>query len=306
MTKVLVLAGGASNEREVSLRSGMAVTKALQKSGYEVDQYDPVVDERNLSAVAKQYDVVFPALHGAGGEDGTIQEELERLHIPYVGSGVKTSELCFDKWNYRELLASHQLPIAPGALVDNKTLANSPLITQPFVLKPPRGGSSIDTILVRDVTALPTGRIEETFSRYPQLLLEKLIVGTEITVGVVGDKALPVIEIIPPANGEFDYDNKYNGKSQELCPPQNVRENIQIIAQQLAEQIHHLCGCRDMSRTDIMIEADGSLTVLETNTIPGLTDQSLLPKAAEAAGVSMAQLCDSLVKTALRRQTATS
>jgi D-alanine-D-alanine ligase len=139
-------------------------------------------------------------------------------------------------------------------------------------------------------------------SIYHEMLLEELIEGQEITVGVVLDKALPVIEIIPPADGEFDYDNKYNGKTQELCPPEDISNVTQEKAQQIAEKIHLSLGVKDFSRTDIMVRAsDEKLFVLETNTIPGMTDQSLLPKAAAVAGLSMPQLCSELVEAALHR-----
>jgi D-alanine-D-alanine ligase len=134
------------------------------------------------------------------------------------------------------------------------------------------------------------------------MLLEELIEGVELTVGVLGDQALPVIEIIPPSDGEFDYENKYNGKSQELCPPRHVDQNIQKQAQEIAVHIHRSLGLRDMSRTDIIIRrSDNVLFTLETNTIPGMTDQSLLPKAAAVAGYSMPELCDTLVRRALQR-----
>jgi D-alanine-D-alanine ligase len=136
------------------------------------------------------------------------------------------------------------------------------------------------------------------------MLLEQLVEGVEIAVPVLDNHALPVIEIIPPSGGEFDYENKYNGASQELCPPQHVTQSVQHRAQQLAEKIHSLCGCRDYSRTDMIVRPDGSLTVLETNTIPGMTEQSLFPKAAAVAGLSMAELCTQLVELALSRRTA--
>lgn len=302
--RILVLSGGSSDEREVSLRSGKNVRRALVAAGYETSHYDPADSDISLQKAVEGCEAVFFALHGSGGEDGTTQAYLERLGVPYVGSGIYASELCFDKWNYRALLASHGLPIAAGELVDAENFRNSPLITRPFVLKPPKGGSSIDTILVRDVGNLPWERIELDFKKHRQLLLEELIEGTEITVGVVGTTSLTVIEIIPPANAEFDYENKYNGATQELCPPLHVSDDIQRQAQSLALRIHQLCDCKGMSRTDMMINNAGELIVLETNTIPGMTEQSLLPKAAQTDGISMPQLVDSLVKDALARATA--
>ncbi len=298
MIRVHVAYGGKSAEREVSLRSGTAVATALRQAGYEVRLLDTITaDIKDVAAG----DVVFPALHGAGGEDGSIQAELEAHGARYVGSGPAASHLCFDKWQYRQLLAAHNLPLAAGALVQADTYASHKLAQTGYVLKPITGGSSIDTYIVRDLTVTPKKQIADTFRRYPTMLLETLIEGIELTVGILGNEPLPVIEIIPPADGEFDYENKYNGRSQELCPPLHASEAVQQAVQKLALQAHQLAGCRDFSRTDIMADAAGKLYVLETNTIPGMTDQSLFPKMAQAAGISMPELCARLVELALNR-----
>lgn len=295
--KVLVLTGGDSNEREVSLRSGAAVAKALKQAGHQVESLDP--RDRPLASELKQnFDVAFPIIHGAGGEDGSLQQQLENIGLPYVGSGVAASKLCFDKWQWRKLVDEHQVKLAEGALVSYEEFKTSPLAKKPFVLKPTTSGSSVDTIIVRDAKNSPVEEINQVFNRHSKLLLEELIEGIEITVGVVGDQALPVIEIIPPQSGEFDYENKYNGASQELCPPKNVPPGIQVKAQELALNIHRLCGCVGLSRTDMIITPSGELLVLETNTLPGMTDASLLPKAAQEAGMDMSHLCDYLVKQA--------
>lgn len=295
MSNVTVLAGGNSNERDVSLRSGAAVAAALREKGHRVTMLDP---RDGLGALGKP-DVVFPALHGAGGEDGTIQAALETAGVPYIGSGVAASALCFDKWLYRQVLQSAGLPVAPGELVTADTLWRSPLSKQPFVLKPIQGGSTIDAHIVRDPINIDKKMIEASLRRYGVMLLETLIIGTEVTVGILGDKPLPSIEIIPPEGGDFDYDNKYNGKTQELCPPQHVSDALQKKAQKLALAAHQLTGCRHLSRTDLMINTAGKLFILETNTLPGMTNQSLLPKAATAAGLSFPELCDKLVRLAL-------
>jgi len=299
MTRIHVICGGDSSEREVSLRSGTAVTQALQKMGYEVSKLDLAVTALDEVVAC---DVVFPVLHGAGGEDGTFQRELEEHNTKYVGSDSMASALCFDKWRYREIVLGAGLPVAQGALVGIDTYQENELANGPYVLKPFNGGSSIDTYIVRDPLQAPHELIADTFSRYPSLLMEQLIVGTELTVGVLGDTALPIIEIIPPVDGEFDYENKYNGATQELCPPQNVSESVQKRAQELALQAHQLTHCRDFSRTDIMYEtATDKLYILETNTIPGMTDQSLFPKMARTAGIEMPELCQQLVEMALSR-----
>jgi len=301
MFTIVVLAGGTSPEREVSLRSGAAVARALEQYGHHVTVADPADDLDKLLPVLSKADVVFPALHGAGGEDGVLQAFLEAHHIAFVGSGSQASALCFDKARYTSLLQNKQIRTPATELVNQTGYQQSALSHRPFVLKPNDGGSSIDTFIVRNPATRDEAAIVAAFARYNQLLLQELIVGSEITVAVVGQESLPVIEIIPPSDQEFDYTNKYNGASQELCPPQHVAANLQTEASELAVRIHQLTGCQDMSRTDLMIDSDSQLYVLETNTIPGLTDQSLLPKAAATAGYSMADLCQRLVNDALER-----
>jgi D-alanine-D-alanine ligase len=302
MVTVAVLAGGISEEREVSLRSGANVANALRARGYKVVECDPKNGPETLWPQLEHIDVAFPALHGRGGEDGSLQPQLEARHIVYVGSGIQASRLCFDKWRYAELLKTQDINCPQTELVNLGEFEASPLSQKPFVLKPNDGGSSIDTFIVREPTRFKFDEVRESFVRHPKMLLQELIEGIEITIGVLNEKPLPVIEIIPPANQEFDYTNKYNGASQELCPPQHVNQSVQAKTQTLALQIHRLTGCRDMSRTDMMIDRSGQLFVLETNTIPGLTEQSLLPKAAAAAGLAMPELVDRLVQAALKRR----
>lgn len=295
---ILVLAGGSSNERDVSLRSGAAVTAALREAGHICTEADPSQSDFSLAQAVDGIDVVFPALHGAGGEDGTLQAELEALNVRFVGSGSQASRICFDKWAYKQLLQTNGLPASQGVLVSADSM-NHPLFTHPYVLKPNNGGSSLDTQIVRAPNAETLQASRELLERYPQMLLEELVNGTEITVGVLNGTALPVIEIVPPQGKEFDYENKYNGASQELCPPQSVPEDIQQAAQALALKIHLLAGCRHFSRTDIIIDKNAGLHVLETNTIPGLTSQSLLPKMVAQAGMTMTVFTDKLVNQAL-------
>jgi D-alanine-D-alanine ligase len=305
-TKVLVLSGGNSDEREVSLRSGLAVAAALRQTGYDVATADPAGGFQSLLPDMKAADVVFPALHGSGGEDGELQGFLEQHDISFVGSDSRSSALCFDKAAYAELLQKNDILTPQTKLVTYDGYGTLEMARQPHVLKPNDGGSSIGTIIVRDVNRANLSAIRQVFERYKQLLLQPLITGSEVTVAVVGEDSLPVIEIIPPGDQEFDYTNKYNGASQELCPPKHVSQADQSKARNLAKHIHQLCGCRDMSRTDIIISEDDKLYILETNTIPGLTDQSLLPKAAAAAGIEMTDLCSRLVRAALSRSQAAS
>jgi D-alanine-D-alanine ligase len=256
------------------------------------------LDEQTL----KTADIVFPVLHGIGGEDGTLQAQLDKLGLPYVGTGAEASSLCFDKWRYKEVLDANAIPNPPGTLVTEAEFWQAPLRHKPYVLKPNDGGSSVDTVVKRgDKPEADEANLHDIFQRRKRMLLEALIEGQEITVAVLGNQSLPVIEIIPPPSGEFDYENKYNGQSQELCPPQHISPDVQSRAQELALQVHGMTGCLDFSRTDFMVDAEGNLFVLETNTIPGMTVQSLFPKAAAAAGYDMPTLCDELIKMAFAR-----
>ncbi len=303
MATVIVLAGGTSNEREISLRSGAAVMEALQQKNHQVKMLDPADGLDNLSDDLKKVDVIFPALHGEGGEDGILQHFLEDHGIKYVGPDSRASALCFDKVRYIELLESQGIVVPLTELVDFEEYRKSRLADKPFALKPNDGGSSIDTFIVRDLQKINNASIKEAFARHRKLLLQELVVGDEITVAMLGDEPLPAIEIVPPKGGEFDYENKYNGKTRELCPPEQVNQTAQKQAQVLAQRIHRLTGCRDMSRTDIIVTANNELYVLETNTIPGLTGESLLPKAAREAGYDMPTLCDKLIQMALEHNT---
>lgn len=294
--KVLVLSGGDSDERDVSIRSGKNVAIALRDAGYEVAAIDPkLVTGAELKKACTENDTVFIALHGMGGEDGSLQKKLDRWGVIYTGSGAASSKKCIDKAVMRRIARTANIAIAEGAYVTIDSFAKNKLITKPYVLKPIIGGSSIDTFVVRKPARAPIDDIEKALSKYGKMLLEELIDGVEITVGVLGKKSLPVIEIIPPHNQEFDYKNKYNGKTQELCPPQNVSEAIQKKAQAEAKKLHTLFACADMSRTDFIVRTDGSLILLDINTVPGLTEQSLLPKAAATAGITMPQLVTKLV-----------
>jgi D-alanine-D-alanine ligase len=295
MTKVIVLAGGTSDEREVSLRSGAAVAKALALADYQVATLDPADGLENLLPQLRQAAAVFPVLHGAGGEDGTVQKFLEDHKIKYVGSDRWASALCFNKAGYTELLAKHGVLVPATQLVSSGEFQTSSLREKAFVLKPNDGGSSIDTFIVRDPSIFESDAVKQAFATHKKMLLQELIEGTEITIAILTDKVLPVIEIIPPAGGEFDYENKYNGQTQELCPPKHVSKENQEKAQALTRKVHELTGCRDLSRTDMIVTKDNELYVLETNTIPGLTEESLVPKAAAQAGHSMLYVCTILL-----------
>lgn len=288
----LVLGGGISPEKEVSQRSAAAVTRALEELEHTVTQLDPAdVSIDQLLAVAEKTDGVFPVLHGLGGEDGSIQQHLEQAGIPYFGPSKASCDTTFDKAIFKKILEEHSLPTPRWNVITKYQLESEPLAKAPFVLKPISGGSSIDTFIVRsqDYDNAP---LLEALSRHDSMLIEELIQGHEITVGILDTTSLPVVEIIPPADKEFDYENKYNGATQELCPPVNVSETIQQRAQELALKTHQVTNCRHLSRTDMLIDADNNIYIIDTNTIPGLTDQSLYPKAAAEAGLDWKTLVE--------------
>jgi D-alanine-D-alanine ligase len=295
--KILLLGGGAGPEREVSLRSAAAIRDGLDDLGYDVVVADPADGDSAVKQAAAQCDVILPILHGVGGEDGSLQKVLDETGKPYLGSGVAVSELCFDKERLKDLLRRNDILTPKSAVVTAASFNKSDLIRAPFVLKPIADGSSMGMMIVRELP-FDADKAAELLARYGKMLLEELIVGIEITVGVLGDKALPVIEIVPPTGGEFDYENKYNGDTKELCPPQNVSAELQEQAQRLAERIHTLAGARHLSRTDMMIDKAGTIYVLEINTLPGMTSQSLFPKSAAAAGISWPKLVAKFVEMA--------
>lgn len=292
--ELIVLGGGVSPEREVSIRSAGAVASAARQAGFNVTEIDPAEGMSCLDKVPVGA-IVFPILHGRGGEDGTLQAELEKRKIAYLGSDSTSSANSFDKIRTRLQLQTAGLPIAEGYSVTSETYIHNPLAQKPHVLKVPKGGSSIGTLIVRNPDAVNDIQLNEIFSMEAEVLIEKLIEGTEATVPILDQKALPCIEIIPPEGDEFDYENKYNGKTQELCPPASISSDIQSRCQELAEKVHKVMGCRHLSRVDIMIGSDGSLVVLEINTIPGLTDQSLYPKSAVVSGIDMPGLVSNFV-----------
>ena len=313
MKKIAVLMGGRSAEREVSLMSGKQIVEALDKSKYEVSTLD-TEDLPPLAGTprAERPDVVFIALHGPEGEDGTVQGFLEILHIPYTGSGVLASALAMDKVLCKALLSTENI-IFPYGIVFDKN--DGPRIRRagrevaeelgfPVVVKPSRQGSSYGTSIVIDESEVADA-LKEAFKYDTTVLVEQRIEGVEITVAVVGNKeltAFPVVEIVPPG-GFFDYESKYstNESGAEEIVPARISDALTEEAKQTALQCHRLLGCRGMSRTD-MFATDEGIVVLEVNTIPGMTPTSLLPKAAQAAGVPFPAFVDGLITLALEKK----
>lgn len=297
--KILVLGGGDSPEREISLLSSAAVAKALKKAGFEVSQKDPK-DGLNFIKDIRSNTIVFPILHGVGGEDGEVQKELEKHKIPFLGSGSESSRNCFDKWLTRQILEQNDILMAPASYVSHAEYLEHEMASRPHVLKTIDGGSSIGTYIVRNPSDASSSEIKNIFANTEKAIVEELAEGIEITVPILDKKALPVIEIKPPQNEEFDYENKYNGATQEICPPQNVNETKQKQVQEISEKVHRVMQCRHFSRVDLIIRPDGSMVVLEINTIPGMTDQSLFPLSAKQYGLNMPDLMKQFVNLVVR------
>jgi len=291
--KIAVLLGGLSSERDVSLRTGQAVLKALQGLGYDAQAIDA---GRNLAEQlrAAQAEVAFIALHGRYGEDGTVQGLLELLGIPYTGSGVMASSVAMDKLVTKQLLLHHGL-VTPAfaALRDGETLADADLpAPYPLVVKPAREGSTIGVTIAKDRTGLDAG-VAEAFKLDDLVLVEEYIAGDEVTVGVLEGEALPVIQVVP-RSGFYDYASKYTAGQTEYLLPAPQSEAITRRLQAAAIEAYRALDCRGGARVDFIIRA-GELYCLEVNTIPGMTETSLLPKAAGHAGISFDELTERIL-----------
>lgn len=305
--RLALIAGGTSDEREVSLRGAASVEKALDPNKYAVVRYDPATDLAQIAHDAASIDLAFLLLHGIKGEDGTIQGFLDLLGIPYQGSGVLGSALAMDKNLTKRIYQLNGLPVAPWVMVEANDLADTSRIAAkvglPWVVKPVRQGSSIGMSIVRELDKLAAA-LRLALKHDSEVMVEQHIKGRELTVGVLGNsdlQALPLVEIIPDSQyAFFDYDAKYQpGASREHCPAK-VHDAVQAKAQDYAMRAHRALQLRGCSRTD-MILADDALYLLETNTIPGMTPTSLLPQAARAAGYSFATLLDRLIELALEQ-----
>ena len=293
---ITVMLGGTSAEREVSLRTGAAAAKSLRSLGHTVHELDPV--NANWTLPPKT-DVVFLALHGTYGEDGTVQDQLEKLGVPYTGCDPEASRLAFDKVLTKQRCVAAGVPTAKFEVFDSAS-ASWPLGWQPpAILKPVRQGSSVGLQFVDRVEQWHEA-LAEALRFDSQVLMEEKIVGRETTVGILDGKALPVVEV-KVKQGEFDYKNKYTpGASEHFCPADFDAETTKRI-QDAALGAFHAIGGRDYARVDVMVRPSGDPIVLEVNTLPGMTETSLLPEAAAAAGINYAELCQTMVDLAMRR-----
>lgn len=304
--KVAVLEGGDSAEREVSLLSGRAIAIALEEKGYKVTRVDAT--EKLLSRGDLDFligsdrpDVAFLAVHGTNAEDGAIQGLCEFLHIPYTGSGIQSSALSMDKERTKLMLKAHGLPTVKGVLVRNAENLDVEL-SYPLVVKPNAQGSTVGLSFVDSPDELKKA-VTYALQFDDAAIIEERIVGMEISVPVLGDRALPPVEIVP-ASGSYDFASKYEpGATEEICPAR-LPESVLEKAKDLALRAHKAMGCEGATRTDMMIRLPDEIFILEINTLPGMTGTSLLPNSAKAAGISFPDLCDWIVQDSLRRHAA--
>lgn len=300
--KVAVVMGGSSAEREISIQSGSAALRALQSLGYDTFGLD--YDARFIDAMRdRKPEVVFNALHGPGGEDGHVQAILEYLGVPFTGSGMAASAFAMDKHLTKKLLAGEGLPTAAWDLFDlaGGTLPLLPgALDLPLVIKPRYEGSSAGVTIVRNHEQWTAAMLNAS-KTYAEILAEEYIDGAEFTCAVLGEEALPLVEIVANRDGFYSYDAKYAPGGSTHIVPARVDEDLTARMQMLALSAHRLLGLRDYSRTDFILGSDHRLYVLEINSLPGLTQTSLFPDACKAAGIGFEALVDRLVGYALAR-----
>lgn len=287
--KIAVLMGGPGSERDVSLATARGVGKALRSLGAEVVEID--VHDENFE-LPGGVDLAFLTIHGTFGEDGQLQRILERRGVAYTGDGVEGSETAFDKIRSKEKFREHGVTTPYWQVV---TVGQRPTIPIPFVIKPPRQGSTVGVYIVKNQAEVDSAMTEA--ARYDrELLVEKFVPGRELTIGILGNQVLPILEIIPKG-GFYDFANKYpflnpkaGGAAKHVCPAQIDPGKTRDL-QDLALRAYRALGLQVYSRVDVLLPDDEPATVLEVNTIPGMTEASLLPEAAAAAGINYADLC---------------
>jgi D-alanine-D-alanine ligase len=297
--KIAVLMGGPGSERDVSMATGQGVAKALRSLGAEVAEVDVKGADFQLPA---DVELAFIALHGTFGEDGQVQQILEDRGIAYTGEGVRESELAFNKIRSKEAFQEHDVPTPYWQII---LAGQRPTIPIPFVIKAPRQGSTVGVHIIRNEREIDAA-ISDASTYDRELLVEKFCAGRELTIGILGDQALPIIEIIPKG-GFYDFTNKYpflnpgaGGAAEHVCPAKISDEQTRAI-QELALRAHRALGLEVYSRVDVMLPENGEASVLEVNTIPGMTEASLLPEAAGVAGISYPELCARIIELSAKR-----
>ncbi|PYJ71802.1 MAG: D-alanine--D-alanine ligase [Verrucomicrobia bacterium] len=291
--KIAVLMGGPGSEREVSLATGRGVSKALRSLGAEVVEVDVRAEDFQLP---DDVELAFITIHGTFGEDGRLQRILERRGIAYTGEGVIGSETAFDKIRSKQKFQEHGVSTPPWEVIHP---GQHPTLPLPIVVKPPREGSTVGVVIVRSESEIKSA-IAEAAKYGRELLIEKFVLGRELTIGILGDNALAILEIIPKG-GFYDFHNKYpflnpqaGGGAEHVCPakidPAKTRE-----IQDLALRAFRAAGLQVYGRVDAILSEDGQPFILEINTIPGMTEASLLPEAAAAAGIGYPDLCARII-----------
>lgn len=298
-SRIAVLMGGPGSERPVSLASGAGVSTALRSLGAEVFEVDVQGPDFELPSGV---DIVFNVIHGTFGEDGQLQRILDDRQVPYTGEGVRGSELAIDKIATKRRLLEHGVPTALFEVLRGEEVPSLPL---PFVLKAPREGSSVGVYIVREAFEVEA-RLRDVRGYAQEILVEEYVSGRELTVGILGKTALPVVEICPK-QGFYDFKNKYPflnpqaAGADHWCPAP-LSEEVARNVQQIALSAHQALGLEVYSRVDFLLSETLGPVVLEINTIPGMTQVSLLPEAAAAAGFSYAQLCAEVIHLSLQKK----
>jgi len=304
--RIAVLSGGWSKERSVSIKSGNAVVGALDSGKYETRAFDPKEDLSALWEQKKEFDLIFSVLHGKYGEDGRMQGLLEVFGIPYIGSGVLASAMAMNKRVTKDVYKSIGLRVPKDMVFKREDKISIDAIRDklgmPVVIKPVSEGSSVGISIIDNDSEVEAG-IEKALEFDFEALVEEYVPGREITCAVLGRsrlETLPLIEIVPrDTHRFFDFDAKYiAGESNEICPAQ-IKGSLERHASQMAKKAHEALQCRDWSRTDMIIDGQQEIFVLETNTIPGMTETSLVPLAAKGKGWDLTQLLDRMISGCL-------
>ena len=301
--RIAVLMGGQSSEREISLRTGQAILKALQKKGYQAFPIDAGSDVA-FRLKEKKVDIAFIALHGRLGEDGTIQGLLEVMGIPYTGSGVMASALSMNKVMSKKVFAFHEIPTPEFQYCDMAALKGKKIDTcctigVPMVVKPVEEGSTIGITIVRKKNEL-AGAVKKASAFGNTVLFERFIRGREVTVGVLDGRPLPIIEIAPK-KGFYDYHAKYTKGFTEYILPARLKKRSYARVQEFGVKAYQALGCEGAARVDFMVDEEERPYCLEVNTVPGMTETSLLPKAAKAVGIDFNELVETILAGARLR-----
>jgi len=303
--RIGVLMGGSSAEREISLKTGRSICEALRRRGYMVI---PIEVDASLphQIQAKKISVAFLALHGPGGEDGTVQGMLEVMKMPYTGSGVSASAVCMDKGLTRVVLQASKVPVPPGMTLYGKTIPVRPPATLglPVVVKPCAQGSTIGVSIVRKPSQWKEA-LQEAYRYGEQVVVEKYIPGREVAVGVFGNEVLPGVEIMVPG-GFYDFTAKYGIASTRYVCPASLSPKLEKALREYSLRAYQALGCRGAARVDFRIHTNGRPYILELNTIPGMTERSLLPMAAAEAGLTYDDLVEQILRDALPKKVASS